>query len=101
MKQWASPVLVLVLTTSLVFLGADARAQSSSEHHPASVAAGTIHNLQNEHAESNWEGSKQGITYSEFSHRFVGLFVLLFGLVELGHALRYRSPVWPRPVRSA
>jgi hypothetical protein len=98
MKQWASQVLVLVLTTSLFFLGADARAQSSSEHHPASIATGTLHNLQNEPDEGKWEGSTQGIAYSEFNHRFVGLFVLLFGLAELGHALRYRLLVWPRLV---
>ncbi|MBH0207470.1 MAG: hypothetical protein HP495_02875 [Nitrospira sp.] len=71
MKQWASPVLVLVLTTSLFFLGVDARAQSSSEHHPASIATGTLHNLQNEPDEGKWEGSTEGIAYSEFNHRFV------------------------------
>lgn len=36
--------------------------------------------------------------YSEFNHRFVGLFVLLFGLAELGSVLGFRLPVWPRLV---
>lgn len=46
--------------------------------------------------EGQWEGSVQGTAYSEFNHRFVGLFVLLFGLGELGHALRYQLPFWIR-----
>ena len=39
-------------------------------------------------------GSAQGIAYSEFNHRVVGLFLLLIGLSELGHTVRFDSPVW-------
>jgi putative copper resistance protein D len=48
------------------------------------------------HRDGLWEGSAQGIAYSEFNHRFAGLMNLLFGLFELGHALRYPLPVWTR-----
>lgn len=98
MKQWASLLLVLVLMVAQSPLGTDVRAQSFSEHHQASAASGTTNNPHGEHADEIWEGSAQGVAYSEFNHRFAGLFVLLFGLAELGHALRYQLPFWTRLV---
>jgi putative copper resistance protein D len=78
--------------------GIEVRAQLSSEHHRVSVAPGTTNNLHGERSDGEWEGSAQGIAYSEFNHRLVGLFVLLFGLAELGHALRCLLPFWTRLV---
>ncbi len=98
MKRWASLLSVLVLMSALSLLGADVHAQPSSEHHQVSVTPGTTNNPHGEHADGGWEGSTQGVAYSEFNHRFAGLFVLLFGLAELGQALRYRLPFWTRLV---
>ncbi len=103
MKWWVSPLSVLVLMVVLSLLGADVRAQPSSGHHPqehlsAPVPTETSHEANREHDGGNWEGSAQGVAYSEFNHRFAGLFVLLFGLAELGHALRYPLPFWTRLV---
>jgi putative copper resistance protein D len=72
--------------------GTDVRAQPTSVHPPDSIAPGTTHDPQCERGGGGWEGSAEGIAYSEFNHRFAGLFVLLFGLAELGHALRYPLP---------
>jgi Na+/glutamate symporter len=76
----------------------DVRAQLSSDDHQVSIAPRTANNPHGKHADGEWDGSDQGVAYSEFNHRFAGLFVLLFGLAELGHALRYRVPFWTRLV---
>ena len=43
-----------------------------------------------------WEGSADGIAYSERNHHIAGWFVLLMGLSELSHALRLPSLQWAR-----
>ena len=98
MMRWVSLLSLLVLTASLCFLATDLSAQPSSGHQPASVDAGTIHDPQTDHGEGEWAGSKQGVAYSQFNHRFVGLFVLLFGLAELGYGLRCQLPFLTRLV---
>ena len=98
MNRWASLLFVLVLMVAQSPWWADVRAQPSPEHHQISVALGTTNNPHGEHADGGWEGSAQGVAYSEFNHRFAGVFVLLFGLAELGHALRYQLPFWTRLV---
>lgn len=98
MKQWASLLSVLVLMVAQSPWGPDVLAQLSPEPHSISVAPDTTNNPHGEHADRGWEGSAQGVAYSEFNHRFAGLFVLLFGLAELGHALRYQLPFWIRLV---
>lgn len=69
-----------------------------SSHPVISDEEGTAHRSHGTHTGESWEGSAQGVAYSEFNHRFAGLFVLLFGLAELGHALRYPLPPWTRLV---
>ena len=96
MKRWAFLLSVLVLMVAQSHWWVDVRAQPFSEHHPISVALSTTNSPHGEHADREWEGSSQGVAYSEFNHRFAGLFVLLFGLAELGHALRYQLPFWTR-----
>jgi len=98
MKWWISQLSVLALVSGLVAWLSDVSAQPSSEQSQASITTGTTHNSHSEQEQGGWEGSDEGIAYSEFNHRFVGLFVLLFGLAELGHALRYQVPFWTRLV---
>ncbi len=43
-----------------------------------------------------WEGSAQGVAYSEFSHHLAGFFVLLIGCAELSQALHLPSLLWAR-----
>jgi putative copper resistance protein D len=43
-----------------------------------------------------WEGSEQGIAYSEGNHHIAGLMVVLMGLAELSHVLRLSSFRWIR-----
>jgi putative copper resistance protein D len=98
MKQWVSVLSLLsVIAVSVIVLSASqAQAQSDSGHH-SSGDIGIGQEADPTH-EGQWEGSIQGRAYSEFNHRFVGLLVLLFGLGELGQALRYQLPFWIRLV---
>lgn len=98
MKSCVSALSVLVLAVVLAPWLCNVNAQPSLEHHPVSATPGTTHNPYGNPAEKGWEGSAQGIAYSEFNHRFAGLLVLLFGLAELGYALRYPLPSWTRLV---
>ncbi len=96
--KWRIVLLSVVLLGLLFGQTAHAREPSSSEHHSVSMAAGAASGLHDHHGSGGWEGSAQGVAYSEFNHRFVGVLVLLFGLAELGHALRYPLPDWTRLV---
>ncbi|MGQ0556056.1 MAG: hypothetical protein ACT4PN_08965 [Nitrospiraceae bacterium] len=87
--KWCVPLLSVLL---LFLWFSNLTAQVSSEHHQVSLATGITQGSHVEHDGGGWEGSAQGVAYSEFNHRFAGLFVLLFGLAELGHALRYPLP---------
>lgn len=98
MKWWAVLLSVLLLTVCLFSVGVNVSAQPSLEHHTVSAPADQGHDSHRVQDGGKWEGSTQGVAYSEFNHRFAGLFVLLFGLAELGHALRYQVPIWTRLV---
>ena len=45
---------------------------------------------------SGWEGSTQGVAYSEFNHHLTGLLVLIIGLSELRQALARPFWAWAR-----
>ena len=47
-------------------------------------------------SEEGWEGSEEGIAYSESNHHIAGLMVVLMGLAELSHVLRLSSLQWAR-----
>jgi hypothetical protein len=98
MKWWISLLSILVLVGGVVRWLPDACAQPAPEHHHPAITSDTTPNSPSGHARDGWEGSEEGIAYSEFNHRFAGLFVLLFGLAELGHGLRYPLPFWTRLV---
>jgi len=70
-----------------------------SDHTPSYEPAAALE-PQPSHAGHRWEGSAQGIAYSQFNHRFAGLCTLLIGLSELGRTLRFLPPVWARLVLS-
>ena len=98
MAQWTSVLLLLcVIAGSCAVLPTPpAQGQSHSGHHfSGDIGLGQDANPPHE---DPWEGSARGTAYSKFNHRFVGLFVLLFGMGELGHALRYQLPFWVRLV---
>lgn len=66
--------------------------------HSAAVSHDSAHgaHLKQPLPEDAWEGSAQGIAYSERNHHIAGLMVLLMGLAELSHVLRLPSLRWAR-----
>lgn len=64
------------------------------EGQPTGSAASDYHGNPQGGPLGGWEGTPEGIAYSEFNHRFVGLLVLLFGCAELGPALGCSWPRW-------
>ena len=76
------------LMTALVLLfGSASFAQQHeppSHRHGAPAAAG------------QWDGSPEGVAYSEFNHHLAGVFVLLIGLSELRGGLGVTMLAWSR-----
>jgi len=57
-----------------------------------------VHQGKNTHtiASGQWEGSAEGIAYSEFNHALAGLGVILVGLTELRTAMGWLALGWSR-----
>jgi len=49
-----------------------------------------------QHGSERWEGSLQGIAYSEYNHHLAGVFLLLIGLGEARQALGWQTLAWTR-----
>lgn len=95
MMRWSyllSGLLIFIVWYTSISV---AQAQAPSGHQDVSTETGgtTDHHG---HASGRWEGSPEGIAYSEFSHHFTGLCDMLFGFAELGQALQYPLPLWTR-----
>ena len=85
---WPSAVLavlftILFVSAAMLYVQLDGGHPSDHHHHGASIGSG-------------WEGSAQGVAYSEFNHHLAGLFVLLMGGAELSGSLRRSSLSWAK-----
>lgn len=89
MKRGKSLLVVLLLVGVLLAWPAAVCAEPASEHQQASLTTGAKHKAHGIERSGGWEGSAEGIAYSEFNHHFTGLSDLLFGLAELANALQY------------
>ncbi|MBH0176419.1 MAG: hypothetical protein HP491_00775, partial [Nitrospira sp.] len=97
MKRWWCALCLLVLVVGPFAAPFDVCAQQPHQL-DGSHEADAARDSHAAHRDGGWEGSAQGIAYSEFNHRVVGLLSVLFGVFELGHALRYPLPLWTRLV---
>ncbi len=82
-------ILLVILCTILPANTAPLYAQPNENRHPyehAHHGAGS----------SGWEGSAQGVAYSEFNHHLTGMLVLIIGLSELRQALAIPFWAWTR-----
>ncbi|MGC3975351.1 MAG: hypothetical protein QM771_13355 [Nitrospira sp.] len=70
-------------------------AQSADHSHAAAVEEHGHHHEPSSSG-SQWEGSREGIAYSEFNHHLAGAFLLLIGLSELRQALGWPVLIWTR-----
>ena len=75
--------------TAVVFCGSPA---VSAEHE----AGGAHHHHATAASPSSWEGSAEGIAYSEANHHLAGILVFLIGLSELRQALGLPVLAWTR-----
>ena len=88
---------IVLLTPGLPIL-VHAQLLHDHDEQVASLAAPTVshHHADHDAASSGWEGSEEGIAYSERNHHIAGWFVILMGFAELSHALRLPSIAWGR-----
>lgn len=88
--RFQGPWLRLVVLLCLVVIWGGSSVMAQHDEHGRSVhASGPEHHHGNP-TESAWEGSAEGIAYSEFNHHLAGVFTLLIGLSEMRHAMGWR-----------
>jgi hypothetical protein len=81
-RLYAHFLLLLILVGIQLAWISGAQAQHHVSDHNVSYETDVAHDSRSVHAAGCWEGSTQGIAYSEFNHRFVGLFVILIGFLN-------------------
>ncbi len=74
--------------------GASSAVAQSTDHGHAAVEEQGHHHVAA--TGEPWEGSLQGIAYSEFNHHLAGIFLLLIGLSEIRQALGWPALAWTR-----
>lgn len=85
MKNWRAMAFALACACAMAVTGwAHGQGDSHASHGMASVKPG------------QWEGSPEGVAYSEFNHHLSGLAVILVGLTELRTALGVYALAWSR-----
>jgi putative copper resistance protein D len=89
-------VVATVLYGMALLTAVPVPAQHSALLHPDSSHAAGHHGHEQASSAEAWEGSEQGIAYSERNHHIAGFMVLLMGLAELSHVLRLSSLRWAR-----
>ena len=83
-------VAIFLCVASLAF------AVSAGHDHASFPDEQGHHHAGSASSEPRWEGSREGIAYSEFNHHLAGIFLLLIGLSELRQALGWPVLAWTR-----
>ena len=96
MKPWVFVLSIFMVGVLVCTSAVETAAQEHSGHQDMLTETDDTAVPHNSHAGGAWEGSAEGIAYSEFNHRFAGLCDVLFGVAELGLALQYSWPLWTR-----
>lgn len=95
LRPWCS-LLGLCCIAIFVWLAFSPIAQAADHGHDSSVEEHGHHHGQSSSSGPQWEGSREGIAYSEFNHHLAGVFLLLIGLSELRQALGWPLLAWTR-----
>ncbi len=96
MKRWSYRLAVLLLAIVSSTGLSEIQAQAPSHHQNGSPDASVATAHPEGHASGLGARSPDEIDFSEFHHHVAGVFIVLFGLAELGNALKYPLPVWTR-----
>lgn len=92
-------LLILLLAAGLLLDPFPAGAQHQSDETLATPhEVDHAHEAPHAQGDGGWEGSSQGVAFSEFNHRISGLLLVLIGLFEGTAVLRVGSPLWTRLV---
>ena len=94
MKQWTYRLSILLLVIGSLACMSDVQAQTPSHHQDGSTGSSVAAAPPQVHASAHGQESPEGTDFTEFHHHVAGFFIVIFGLAELGHALRYPLPRW-------
>ncbi len=95
LRSWF-PILVPVCFAAFACIASHGIAQSADHGHTSFADEHGDHHVQVSSSGTQWEGSREGIAYSEFNHHLAGVFLLLIGLSELRQALGWPLLAWTR-----
>ena len=95
-QRWSYRLFVLLLVIVSLTCMPDVQAQTPSHHQNGSRDAHGTTVYPDGHASGLVEGSPSEEDFTEFHHHVAGFFIVVFGLAELGNALRYPLPLWTR-----
>jgi hypothetical protein len=87
--KWLRLLSCLVIAVALLSGTVGFAQHHDSPHEPPSHQHGAP-------AAAQWDGSPEGVAYSEFNHHLAGVFVLLIGLSELRGGLGVTMLAWSR-----
>ena len=85
---------LLGVSVAVIMLTGQAGAQHPAGSHGDVLAVAPMEH-DHEHAAA-WEGSAEGVAYSERNHHIAGLLVILMGLAETSYVMRLPSLAWAR-----
>jgi len=96
MNRWSYLLFGLLIFILPLTSVSDLQAQAPAGQQavPSEPGASTDHHS---HPGGRWEGSPEGIAFSEFNHHFAGVRDMLFGFAELSVALEHPMSVWTCP----
>jgi len=95
LPSWLPLFGLLCLLLSVVAVP-HSMAQSADQSQTHALDGQAHHHSHASAVEDQWEGSRQGIAYSEFNHHLAGVLLLLIGLGEVRQALGWQSLPWTR-----
>ena len=81
----------------LILIAGPACAQPGDASHETAHGHGEAHGDSHTRAPGlHWEGSAEGVAYSDFNHHLAGIFILMVGMTELWGALGIGMLAWSR-----
>ncbi|GMV50417.1 hypothetical protein FBQ96_05360 [Nitrospirales bacterium NOB] len=86
--------LALLVCLAMALCGASSAGGQHAEHNHTGSSVEHVHGQAD--GAVAWEGSAEGIAYSEFNHHLAGLFLLLVGFSEAREAIGWSALVWTR-----
>lgn len=94
--RFPGPWVRLVGLLCLVVIWGVSSAKAQHVEHGRSTHADRQEHQHGTTTKTTWEGSVEGIAYSEFNHHLAGVFILLIALSEVRQAMGWPALAWTR-----